>query len=122
MRTSMSWVCNAAVDLTRPPAACGCLSTSMELRGSPTGLTPPLDWERRKKLLLLATLAYAFLISLLDPTVEPLRAWLLQHWCHRTGKRSRDISTPLYRLRSALSRLWLAYTAPPHFPILGNSG
>ena len=79
-------------------------------------------WERRKKLLLLATLAYAFLVSLLDPTVEPLRAWLLQHWCHRTGKRSRDIPTPLYRLRSALSRLWLAYTAPPHFPILGNSG
>lgn len=70
-------------------------------------------WERRKKLLLLATLAYAFLVSLLDPACEVLRAWLLQHWCHRTGKRSRETPTPLYRLRSALSRLWLAYPRPP---------
>jgi Transposase DDE domain len=77
-------------------------------------------WERRKKLLLLAALAYAFLVSLLDSTFDLLRAWLLQHWCHRTGKRSRDTPTPLYRLRSAVSRLWLAY--PSRSPVLGNSG
>jgi len=71
-------------------------------------------WERRKKLLLLATLAYAFLVSLLDPALQVLRTWLLQHWCHRTGKRGRDTPTPLYRLRSALSRLWLAYPWSPH--------
>ncbi len=49
-----------------------------------------------------------FLVFLLDPTVEALRAWLLHHWCYGTGKRSRDIPTPLYRLRSALGRLWPA--------------
>lgn len=79
-------------------------------------------WERRKKLLLLASLAYAFLVSLLDAGNEELRTWLLQHWCHRTGKRSRETPTPLYRLRSALSRLWLAYPRSSHFPILENSG
>ncbi len=63
-------------------------------------------WERREKLLLMATLVYAFLLSLLDAVLEPVRQWLLRHWCHRTGKRSRETATPLYRLRSALSRLW----------------
>jgi DDE family transposase len=77
-------------------------------------------WERRKKLLLLAALAYAFLVSLLDPDYDLIRTWLLEHWCHRTGKRSRETPTPLYRLRSALSRLWLAY--PSRSPVLGNSG
>jgi DDE family transposase len=66
-------------------------------------------WERRLKLLLVATLAYAFLLSLLRSERLTLRHWLLRYWCHRTGKRSRDASTPLYRLRSALSRLWQAY-------------
>ena len=68
-------------------------------------------WERRMKLLLLASVAYAFLLSLLDATWDLLRTLLLDRWCHRTGKRSREVSTPLYRLRSALSRLWLA--TPP---------
>ncbi len=76
-------------------------------------------WARREKLLLLATLAYAFLLTLLDPVWEPVRHWLLRYWCHRTGKRSRETPTPLYRIRSALSRLWLAYPASPQ-PL--NSG
>jgi hypothetical protein len=79
------------------------------------------SWERRQKLLLLATLAYAFLLSLLTPAHLTLRNWLLRYWCHRTGKRSRAVSTPLYRLRSALSRLWLAYLPPSH-PVLQSSG
>lgn len=70
-------------------------------------------WERRKKLLLLAALAYAFLVSLLDPAAALLRDWLLTHWCKRTGKRSRITPTPLYRLRSALSRVLLAYPSRP---------
>jgi hypothetical protein len=70
-------------------------------------------WERRKKLLLLAALAYAFLVSLLGLADDLLVTWLLDHWCHRTGKRSRETPTPLYRLRSALSRLWLAYPRSP---------
>lgn len=77
-------------------------------------------WERRKKLLLLAVLAYAFLVALLDPAYDLLRTWLLQHWCHRTGKRSRITPTPLYRLRSALSCLLLAH--PPRPCGLQNSG
>jgi hypothetical protein len=80
------------------------------------------DWDVRLKLLLVATLAYAFLLHLLDPSFDALRALLLRNWCHRTGKRYRAVAAPLYRLRSALSRLW--QTAPPpgcHQPML-NSG
>lgn len=70
-------------------------------------------WERREKLLLMVTLIYAFLLSLLAIEWEELRNWLLRAWCHRTGKRSREVAAPLYRLRSALSRLWLAYLPSP---------
>jgi hypothetical protein len=76
-------------------------------------------WERRHKLLLLATLAYAFLLSLLVPALVSLRQELLRQGCHRTGKRSRETLTPLYRLRSALSRLWLAF---PQSSLFANSG
>jgi hypothetical protein len=70
------------------------------------------QWDNRLKLLLMATLVYAFLLSLLAPSLEPLRTRLLRFWCHRTGKRHRETSMPLYRLRSALSRLWLAFPPP----------
>jgi hypothetical protein len=79
-------------------------------------------WERREKLLLLATLAYAYLLSLLDPVWETTRRWLLRHWCHRTGTRSRETPTPLYRIRSALSRLWQEYQESSRSPLLENSG
>lgn len=69
-------------------------------------------WENRLKLLLMATRVYAFLLSLLDPSHELLRQWLLRWWCHRTGKRNREASVPLYRLRSAISRPWLDYRPP----------
>ena len=67
-------------------------------------------WETQLRLLSIATLAFAFLLSLLpDPeTID----WLFRHWCHRTGKWRLKVKTPLYRLRSALSRLWLAYLPP----------
>ena len=71
------------------------------------------SWNNRLKLLLLATLAYAFLISLLDPLLDNLRHSILRFWCHRTGKRCRDASTPLYRLRSALAQLWSQFPRPP---------
>jgi hypothetical protein len=70
-------------------------------------------WERREKLLVMVTLIYAFLLSLLAGEWEELREWLLRAWCHRTGKRSREVAAPLYRLRSALSRLWQAYLSSP---------
>jgi len=71
------------------------------------------QWGNRLKLLLMAALVYAFLLSLLKLDGQVLREWLLQHWCHRTGKRYRDFAIPLYRLRSAISRLWLSH--PPTF-------
>lgn len=74
-------------------------------------------WSSRHKLLLIAGLAYAFLLSLLAPTLTPLCAWLLRTFCHRTGKRSRETPTPLYRLRLALSFLWLTHP-PPFFSFL----
>lgn len=69
-------------------------------------------WENRLKLLLMVTLVYAFLLSLLGASHELLRQWLLRWWCHRNGKRNRDASVPLYRLRSAISRLWLEHCPP----------
>ena len=70
-------------------------------------------WERRLKLLSMVTLAYAFLLSMLNPNMHALIEVLLTRFCHRTGKRSREISAPLYRLRAALSRLWLAFPTYP---------
>jgi hypothetical protein len=69
-----------------------------------------LRWESRMKFLLIASLAYAFLLSLLSST--DFLFDFISRFCHRTGKWSRDISTPLYRLRLALSRLWLTFR--PH--------
>lgn len=75
------------------------------------------QWQPRHKLLLIAGLAYAFLLSLLTPTLASLSSWLLRTFCHRTGKRSRETPTPLYRLRFALSLLWLSHP-PPFFSYL----
>lgn len=71
------------------------------------------QWDNRLKLLLMVTVVYAFLLSLLKLEDQELRDWLLHHWCHRTGKRYREAAIPLYRLRSAISRLWLSH--PPTF-------
>jgi hypothetical protein len=73
-----------------------------------------LHWEARLKFLLIASLAYAFLLSLL--TNLDFLFTFLSRYCHRTGKWSREISAPLYRLRLALSRLWLQvrpHSLPP---------
>ncbi len=70
------------------------------------------------KLLLMATLAYAFLLTLLEPCYDLLRLWLLRSYCHRTGWHCRTAKAPLYRLRSALSRLWQKY--PANFALLGQ--
>ena len=72
-------------------------------------------WHNRLKLMLLVTLVYAFLLSLTHSSLKTLRQLLLRLWCHRTGKRYRVASIPLYRLRSAISRLWLAFPYSNHF-------
>ncbi len=68
-------------------------------------------WEPREKLLLVATLAYAFLLTLLEPCYEPGRRWLVRRFCHRTGWHCRQAHAPFARLRLALSRLWQEF--PP---------
>jgi len=73
-----------------------------------------MAWQHREKLLLIATLSYAFLLSLLRFLSFPSRDWLLSTFCHRTGKRSRNTPAPLYRLRLALHFLWLSHP-PPFF-------
>ena len=62
-----------------------------------------LHWQPRHKLLLL---------SLLPISPASLAAWLLFTFCHRTGKRSQTTPAPLYRLRFALSFLWLFHPPP----------
>lgn len=81
-----------------------------------------LIWERFFKLLWIAALAHAFLLSLLLPDPLDIAAWLLRHWCHRTGKWRQEVLTPLYRLRAALSRLWLTYPPPFLLYLSLNSG
>jgi Transposase DDE domain len=79
------------------------------------------SWDNRLKLLLIVSLVYAFLLSLLDPLLIPLRDLLLKRFCPRTGKRSRVTPTPLYRIRMALSYLWLC-TSSPFLALRQNSG
>jgi len=74
-------------------------------------------WEPRLKFWGIASLAYAFLLSLLHTVEQPGGKWLLQTWCHRREKRGRKVPTPFYRLRLALSRLWL-YFRPRQLPKL----
>ena len=78
-------------------------------------------WDNRLKLLMIVALVYAFLLWMLRPAMDELRTQLLRAWCHRTGKRSRDCSTPLYRIRLALSRLWVTHPPNLAFPFQ-NSG
>jgi hypothetical protein len=79
------------------------------------------SWDNRLKLLLIVSLVYAFLLTLLDPLLTDLRDLLLKRFCPRTGKRSRVSPTPLYRIRFALSYLWLC-TGPPFLALRQNSG
>jgi len=76
------------------------------------------EGEAREKLLRLSTLAYAFLLTLLNEGTALLRLWLLHYFAHRTGWHSRAAKLPLTRLRCALSRLWQDW--PPNFASLGT--
>ena len=50
-------------------------------------------WENRLTLLLMVSLLYSFLLSLLHPHCQPPVEGLLRNWCHRTGKRYRDTAS-----------------------------
>lgn len=77
-------------------------------------------WENRMKLLMIVTLVYSFLVSLLGLEQKEWLIQLLREWCHRTGRKMREALCPLYRLRAALARLWTTY--PPPLPTFQNSG
>ncbi len=59
-------------------------------------------WDNRMKLMAIVTLAYDFLLSILRNWKDLIQL-LFKRWCHRTGKRYRNASIPLYRLRLAIS-------------------
>lgn len=59
-------------------------------------------WDNRMKLMGIVTLVYDFMLQML----RNWKNWVplfLKRFCHRTGKRYRGASIPLYRLRMAIS-------------------
>lgn len=67
-------------------------------------------WDNRMKLMAIVTLAYDFLLRMMTKW----RGWVpffFRQWCHRTGKRYREASIPLYRLRMAISNCLFVFWA-----------
>lgn len=62
-------------------------------------------WENKMKLLQVVALVYAFLLTLLEKTLQQHLRSLLRAGCHRTGKRARNTPNPLYRIRLAIANL-----------------
>jgi hypothetical protein len=79
-------------------------------------------WEGRMKLLGIVALVYAYLVQLLDPAMHAFVVEVIRRCCHRTGKRGRDTSAPLYRLRAAISRLLAGHPQTTAQTSLQNSG
>ena len=82
------------------------IETCFRYNKSELSLESPRLWslERRTKLLLMLALLYAFLLGFLSEPMQALRQRLLDSFCPRTGKRSRETSAPLYRLRWAIAK------------------
>ena len=67
-------------------------------------------WNNRMKLMAIVVLVYDFLLSVL----RNWKSWVpvfLSEWAHRTGKRYRNASIPLYRLRMAIANCLSFYWA-----------
>lgn len=63
-------------------------------------------WDNRKKMMAIVVLVYDFLLTIM----RNWKNWVpifLSDWAHRTGKRYRDASIPLYRLRMAIANCLL---------------
>lgn len=67
-------------------------------------------WDNRMKLMAIVTLVYDFLLQLLRNWKSAI-SLIFKRWCHRTGKRYRDASIPLYRLRLAISNSLFVFWA-----------
>lgn len=72
-------------------------------------------WENRLKCMMVITLAIDFLFYLLQKGRTDIIEELLKKWCPRTGNRCRNYSTPIYRIRLALSHAW-------NYWLIQNSG
>jgi hypothetical protein len=77
------------------------------------------EWEHRRRLLMLASLAYAFPLELMQPPWEGTRDWILHFWCRRTGAWARQTLVPFTRLRTTHSQLWTVF--PPFIVLSGRS-
>ncbi len=64
------------------------------------------DWEPRRKLLWLVTVASGFRLWILAPALSRARTRLLRRWQPRADWRQWQAKLPLYRHSFALSRLW----------------
>lgn len=62
-------------------------------------------WLNKLKLMMILSVVYAFLLSLLMLEYSHIQE-LLRWGCHRTGKRHQEALVPLYRIRTALMNLW----------------
>lgn len=60
------------------------------------------SFQNRLKFLAIISLVYDFMISLIRNWNSWVRCFI-QTWCPRTGNRLREVSTPAYRLRFAIS-------------------
>lgn len=106
------------VDIS-PSLTSQCLPLKTPLARSELAFESPKLWKLQTRLqhLFIATLAFAFAFLLLRLlTDHELTQKLIRLFCHRTGKKLKQTKAPLYRLSSALSRLWLPY--PPIFALL----
>lgn len=72
-------------------------------------------WPNRLKCMMIITLAIDFLFHLLQKGRTEDIEELLNTWCPRTGNRCRNTSTPIYRIRLALSHAW-------NYWLIQNSG
>jgi Transposase DDE domain len=84
------------------------IETSFRYGKSELAMESPRLWffENRLKLLGIVTIVYTFLLHLPNPIYKNMIVSVLSLKCHRTGKRCREMISPLYRLRWAISRLW----------------
>ncbi|HYU71058.1 MAG TPA: transposase [Ktedonobacteraceae bacterium] len=75
---------------------------------------------KREKMLLIVMVVYMFLLWLMQEKQKELVMWLLQHYCHRTGKKQNALTFPIYRVRWAISRYWQKYNPIFAFTALGD--
>jgi hypothetical protein len=67
--------------------------------------------EEREKLLLMVTLVYSYLLTILHPFHRLTREWILRNYCHRTGKKYQESAS----LSTSMGSLSFMARRTPHF-------